>query len=125
MNRWRQKGFMLLEVLFAVGILALTMVAIIEGLTRCIATARSIQSYSVAQTLLANKGYEFRIELPLDYLDQSGRFEDYAGYSWERTFELTDTEGLWKQTITVSWQERSQTVSDSIVEYRFIPDKQR
>ena len=125
MKRRQQSGFMLLEVVFAAGIVAIAMVALIESLTRCIATARSIQNYSVAQTLLANKSYEFRVEQPLDYADQNGKFDDYDGYSWERTLEQTDTEGLWKQTLTVSWQERSKPVSDAIVEYRYIPDKQR
>ena len=125
MNRRRSKGFMLLEVVFAVGIVAFAMVALIESLTRCIATARSVQNYSTAQTLLANKSYEFRVEQPLDYADQDGRFDDYAGFSWERKFEATETEGLWKQTIAVTWLERSKPVTDSITEYRFIPDKQR
>jgi hypothetical protein len=75
--------------------------------------------------LLANKSYEFRVEQPLDYADQNGKFDDYEGFSWERTFEATDTEGLWKQTIAVSWSERSKAVTESIVELRHIPDKQR
>ena len=125
MKRRRQAGFLLLEVVFAAGIVAIAMIALIESLTRCIATARSIQNYSIAQTLLANKSYEFRVEQPLDYADQTGKFDDYDGYSWERTLEQTDTEGLWKQTLTVSWLERSKPASDAIVEYRYIPDKQR
>src|ERR1043166_7639209 len=107
MRRRGRNGFMLLEVVFAAGIVAIAMFALIESLTRCIATARSIQNYSVAQTLLANKSYEFRVARALDWADQNGKFDDYPGYAWERTFEQTDTEGLWMQTITVSWSERS------------------
>lgn len=125
MSHRRQRGFMLLEVVFAVGVAAVAMVALIESLTRCVAAARSVQSYSIAQTLLANKTYEFRVEQPLDYADQTGKFDDYPGYAWERTFAATDTEGLWVQTITVTWKERNREVSDRVVEYRYMPDKQR
>ncbi|MCG3149251.1 MAG: hypothetical protein PCFJNLEI_02711 [Verrucomicrobiae bacterium] len=125
MSRHRQQGFMLLEVVFAAGIVAFALVALIESLTQCIAAARTIQSYSIAQTLLANKSYEFQVEQPLDYADLNGRFEDYPGYEWERLFEGTDTEGLWRQIITVTWQSRGKPVSESIVEYRYLPDKQR
>src|SRR5262245_34929829 len=119
----QRKGFLLLDVMLAAGLIAIAMVALIESLTRCIAAARSIQNYSTAQTLLANKSYEFHVERPLDYLDQEGKFDDYPSYSWRRTLEQTDTEGLWQQTISVFWNERSKEVSDSVVEYRYIPDK--
>ena len=56
-------------------------------------------------------------------LDQEGVFEDNPAYSWTRHFESTDTEGLWKQTISVYWYERGVLVSDSVVEYRYLPEK--
>ena len=118
-------GFLLLEVLLAIFLLALSVFVLIEGLSRCVAAARSVQSYSISDILLANKSYEFRAERPTDILDQRGTFDDYPGYAWSRTFENTDTEGLWQQVITVSWYERGKQVSDSVVEYRYLPDKQR
>jgi len=121
----REGGFLLLEVLLAVFLLALSLFVIIEGLSRCIAAARSVQNYSVSDILLANKSYEFRTERPTDILDQQGSFDDYPGYTWSRTFQNTDTEGLWQQVITVYWYERGNQVSDSVVEYRYLPDKQR
>jgi Tfp pilus assembly protein PilV len=120
-----EAGFLLLEVLLATFILALSGFALMEGLGRCIAEARSIQSYTVSDILLANKSYEFRTERPTDILDQEGTFDDCPGYSWSRKFEGTDTEGLWQQTITVYWYERGKEVSQSVVEYRYLPDKGR
>ena len=84
----------------------------------------------MAQNLLANKSYEFRVERPTDILDQEGAFEDYPGFTWQRTLEQADTkdtdaESLWKQTITAYWWERGKLVSDSVVEYKFLPQKQR
>ena len=121
-----EAGFLLLEVLLGVFLLAMSVFVLIEGLGRCVAAARSIQSYTVSDILLTNKAYEFRQEpLKDNFFDQEGTFDDYPGYSWSRKFEGTDTEGLWQQTITVYWYERGNVVSDSVVEYRYLPDKER
>jgi Tfp pilus assembly protein PilV len=122
-----QRGFLLLEVIFATALVAIGLFAIMEGLNRCLAAARSVNNYAIVQNLLANKTYEFRVERPSDFLDQEGRFEDYPGYTWSRTLEEVDPEkqGLWKQTITVFWWERSKLTSDSLVEYKYLPQKQR
>jgi Tfp pilus assembly protein PilV len=120
-----QRGFLLLEVVFATVLVAIGLFAIMEGLNRCLAAARSIHNYSIVENLLVNKSYEFRLERPTDYLDQEGAFDDYPGYTWARMFEPADTESLWKQTLTVYWWERSKLVSDAIVEYKYIPQKQR
>lgn len=58
-------GFLLLEVLLAVFILAMSGFVLLEGLGRCVAGARSIQNYTVSDILLANKSYEYRQE-PLE-----------------------------------------------------------
>jgi hypothetical protein len=123
--RRRDSGFMLLEVILAVTLLAISMVAIIASLSQCLAAARAVQSYSTSEILLANKSFEFRTERPTDLLDQEGEFDDYPGFSWSRRLEGTDTEGLWAQTITVYWYERGKLASDSVVEYRYLPEKQR
>ena len=123
--RRRQAGFLLLEVLIAVFLLAVSLFVLIEQLSVCVAEARSIQNYTVSDVLLANKSYEFRTERPTDILDQQGTCEDYPGYSWTRKFDGTDTAGLWQQTITVYWYEHGREVSDSVVEYRYLPDKTR
>ena len=120
-----QRGFLLLEVLFAAALVAISLFALIESLNRCLAAARTVQNYSIAENLLVNKSYEFRVERPTDYLDQEGKFDDYAGYTWARALESTDTESLWKQTITVYWWERGKLTSDSVAEYKYLPQKQR
>ncbi len=118
-------GFLLLEVLLALFLLTISVFVLIEGLSRCVAAARSVQSYSISEMLLANQSYIFHTERGTDILDQEGTFDDYPGYAWSRKLEQTDTEGLWKQVITVSWHERGQVASDSVVEYKYLPDKQR
>ena len=118
-------SFMLLEVLLALALLSISMFVLIEWLGRCVAAVRSVQSYSISNMLLANQSYVFHTERAADILDQDGTFDDYPGYAWSRKLEQTDTEGLWKQVLTVSWRERGQLTSDSVVEYKYLPDKQR
>src|ERR1043166_8334425 len=113
---------MLLEVILATFIITVGLFAMIDGLNRCIAAARSVQNYTLAETLLANKSYEFRVERPTDYLDQNGVFDDYPSFSWSRSFELAENQPapdqpyLWKQIITVYWMERGRPSVDSVVE---------
>ena len=118
-------GFLLLEVLLALFILTISVFVLIEGLSRCLAGARSVQTYATSEMLLANQSYVFHTERGTDILDQEGTFDDYPGYTWSRKLEQTDSEGLWKQVLTVSWHERGQVASDSVVEYKYLPDKQR
>lgn len=118
-----QEGFMLLEVLLASFMLAVALLVIIEGLSQCIAAARSVQNYAVAEVLLANKSFEFRVERAQDWEDEGGEFPDYPGFEWRREFESTSAEGLWRQTITVRWWERNRPCMDQIVEYRYLPEK--
>jgi Tfp pilus assembly protein PilV len=117
------QGFMLLEVIAAGALVAIGLFVLIESLGRCLAAGRSAQNYGYAQTLLANKGNEFRGERVTDLLDQEGDCDDRPGFHWARTFEGTDTPGLWQQIITITWQESGKPVSDSIVEYRYLPEK--
>jgi type II secretion system protein I len=124
--KWRDNGgFLLLEVILAGAIIAVVLFVLMECVGRSLAAGRSVQNYSSAQTLLANKSSEFRGERASDHLEQEGDCEEPAGFKWSRTFESTAEPGLWKQTITITWQERGQPVSDSIVEYRYLPAKQQ
>ncbi len=118
-----RSGFMLLEVILAVLLLSIGLSAVIEGLSRCIAAAASIQNYHVAETLLANKSYEFVSEKPDDVERGDGSFSDYPQFRWERTFESTEQEGLWLQTITVTWMEKGRPSTDSVAQYRYLPLK--
>lgn len=124
MKRHRtQRGFMLMEVIVAGSLVAVGLFVLIEGLSRCLAAARSVQTYSLVETMLANKSYEFRVERAQDYDDKDGQFDDYPGYTWQRTFAKMDTEDLYKQTIAIYWHERNKLVSESVVEYRYLPEK--
>jgi hypothetical protein len=116
---------MLLEVIMATALMTIGLFAIIEGLGRCVAASSKVQRYNIAQTLLANKSYEFRVEQTIDDTDQQGAFDSYPGFSWSRTLERAETNTLYKQTITVFWYERGEVTSDAIVEYRYLPQSQR
>ena len=119
------RGFMLLEVVIALAIVAVALPALIGSLSRCLAAARAVQNYSLVEMLLANKSYDFRVEQAQDYDDKDGQCEGYPGYTWQRTLVATDTEDLWLQTLTIYWHERNKTASESILEYRYLPEKQK
>jgi hypothetical protein len=108
----------------ATAMLAIAVGSLVTALNRCLAAARAIEYYTTAENLLANKMAEFRDERANDYLDQEGTFEEQPNFRWERKFESTEFEGLWKQTITVFWKERGRVASDSVVDYRYLPRKQ-
>jgi len=125
MNRTSSHGYILLEVVIAVAVVAVALGVLIESLGRCLAAAHSVQNYAMAETLLANKSAEFRTELAADTGDQEGDFEEYPLFHWSRKLEGSDTEKLWKQTITITWTERGQPSTDSAVEYRYLPSKEQ
>ncbi len=77
MNRTSSHGYILLEVVIAVAVVAVALGVLIESLGRCLAAAHSVQNYAMAETLLANKSAEFRTELAADTGDQEGDFEEY------------------------------------------------
>ena len=114
-----------MEVIVAVSLVAIGLFVLIEGLSRCLAAARSVQTYSLVATMLANKSYEFRVERAENYQDVDGLFDDYPGYSWQRKFEKTGIDGLYQQTITINWRERNKIVNESAVEYRYMPKRDK
>lgn len=121
-----RSGFMLLEVMLAVLLLAIALYAIIDGVNRCVVATVSIRNYSVAATLLANKSHELRTDLADDMEDLDGEFEDMPAFRWERRFEQrddTEETKIWIQRLTVHWEERGFETSETLTEYRYLPDK--
>jgi len=123
MSKTTSNGYVLLEVVIAVALVAIALGVLIESLGRCLAAAHSVQNYAMAETLLANKSAEFRTESAADTDDGDGTFEENPSFQWSRKLEASDIETLWKQTITVTWTERGQPSTDSVVEYRYLPSK--
>ncbi len=124
MRHRSRAGFMMLEVICATALIGAGLYVLIMSLNRCVVAAKSIQDYTIAENLLGNECYIFRVERLSDMDDSDGTFTDYPGFSWARRLEATDTEGLWQQTITVSWDQRGQLTSVSAVEYRYLPEKE-
>jgi type II secretion system protein I len=125
MNKSASSGYVLLEVVIAVALVAIALGVLIESLGQCLAAARSVQNYAVAETLLANKSAEFRAELADDTEDQEGECEEHPNFQWSRKLEATPVEKIWKQTITITWLERGQPSTDSAVEYRYLPGREQ
>lgn len=105
-----ERGFTLLEVMVAVGILATTLVVLLTLRNRDVELQTYTRERTVA-TLLARDlvfDAEYDKELFVGYLE--GDFEpDYPGYSWQRTVipfmpEMIG-ERVWEVRVSVRWGE--------------------
>lgn len=88
-------GFTLMEVMVAVSLLAIVLVAVYRLHTQSISMNQSIQFYTMAPLLAQAKMSELE-RTPADDLNtDSGDFgDDVEGYSWEVVVEDVDSEPL-------------------------------
>ena len=116
-----EKGFTLLEVMIAVSILAIALVALFGSQSRSLSQATEAHFNNVAPLLASLKLAEIQSGLvPLE--NDEGEFEDgFSAYSWK--VEVSDTplqsfailenieDPLQQVTLTVSWSETTFTYS--------------
>lgn len=110
------RGFTLLEVMIAIGILAVALVALLGLRNRDVQLQAHARNLTQA-TLLA-RDLAFEAGLPggseLGYLE--GDFgEQYPGFAWEKQVNTFLIEKVWQVDVAVTWGE-----SDRVVVTRFI-----
>jgi len=104
--RRRTRGFTLIEMTVSVVLLAIGAVAALS----CIASGTNAVAvsaeYTTATLLAGQKMAEARQQADsLTGGEQQGEFgEQYPGYSWVRSAEATEFDGLFKITLTISWR---------------------
>jgi len=120
-------GFTLLEVMIAVTIIAIVLVAIFGSQSQSLSLANDAKFNTVAALLAQRKMAEVETENSLDMSTTSGDFgEDFPEYRWELNIgevPLTGTEGLEyiKQVdVIVYWGDRDQ-LRYALRLYRFMP----
>ncbi len=111
-------GFTLLEVMVAVGVLAISLTALlglknrdlaIEGLSREITTATILARQRLMETKL--KGFPVLGE-------ESGSFDEpYKGYRWRRVVSGTPFESVREIRLTVTWPAGSREETLSLTTY--------
>jgi len=100
--RNRALGFTLLEVLVAVAILAIAMVAILKANVQSLDTLTRSRETSTASLLAAGKLAEVEAAGVAKWSELRGDFgEDYPDYTWEVETSSTQVEGLVRVTVIV------------------------
>ncbi len=101
-RRSRATGFTLLEVLVAVAILAIAMVAILKANVQNLDALTESRETSTASLLAASKLAEVEAAGAAKWTEFQGDFgEDYPDYTWELETTSTEVEGLMRVVVTV------------------------
>jgi general secretion pathway protein I len=96
------RGFTLLEVLVAVAILAIAMVAILKANVQSLDTLTKSRETSTASLLAASKLAEIEAAGAVNWTELRGDFgEDYPDYIWEVETSSTEVEGLVRVAVVV------------------------
>jgi general secretion pathway protein I len=98
----KAQGFTLLEVLVAVAILAIAMVAILKANVQSLDTLTKSRETSTASLLAASKLAEIEAAGVAKWTELRGDFgEDYPDYTWEVETSSTEVEGLVRVVVIV------------------------
>jgi len=101
-KKTRAQGFTLLEVLVAVAILAIAMVAILKANVQSLDMLTKSRETSTASLLAASKLAEIEAAGVVNWTELRGDFgEDYPDYTWEVETSSTEVEGLVRIVVIV------------------------
>lgn len=106
MTRTRLRGFTLIEIILAMLIFVVAIVAITEAISLQLRTERLAEDTSRAVMLSENLLEEIRYTGKLEEKDDSGTYEkSNAGFDWKYSIKRNGTGGLYDVTATVSWSD--------------------
>lgn len=109
MNRGRTRradGFTLLEIVIALAVLAIALIALLTLRNRDVALQAHARHLVTATSLARAKLEELSRVAEADQTETSGDFGDhYPGYVWKREVEPTLVPEWQVMTVTVSWPE--------------------
>ena len=107
----RQAGFSLLEVMCAILILGIGLVALTQGLSTALASSKDAEVQSAAALLAAGQIETLRAEGYLLEGETEGEGDGaLSGYSWVQNVVETQPEGLYEVTVTVKKGENNEEV---------------
>lgn len=105
-RRCQRAGFSLVEMVVAVFIFSVAVVAIIEVFTLCLRSTATCVNYSRAVFLAQGLIEEALAEEDLTAGEDSGESDvDLQDGTWTREITETDTEGLYELRVTVAWRD--------------------
>jgi general secretion pathway protein I len=124
-------GFTLLEVMIAVAVIAIALVAVFGSQSQSLTLANEAKFNTTAALLAQKKMAEIEVKRPLEPGSASGDFgEDFPGYEWDlRVDDVSFTgastvEYLKQVDLTVLWGDREQ-YQYRLRLYRFVPKTKR
>jgi general secretion pathway protein I len=102
----QQRGFTLLEIIVALAVLAVALVALLTLRNRDIALQAHARHLVTATSLAKAKLEEFNRVAEADHTESSGDFgEHYPGYAWSWDVQPTPVPKWIELTVTVTWPE--------------------
>lgn len=121
-----RKGFTLLEIMIAVSVLAIGLVAILQSQTQGLNLAADAQIMTTSALLTQQKMADVQTAIASgeNDVDGSGDFGDeHPSYSWEVSTEPTDINGLRKMTLKVIYGEKGDQQEMTTIGYVFLPEE--
>lgn len=116
-----EKGFTLLEVMLAMAILAIALVAVFQSQSQSISMAGQARFATTASLLAQSKMAEVETMDPGEINADSGDFgDDFPDYSWKVDVTETQVENVKKIEVTVINERMKLNNSYRLVLYRYI-----
>jgi prepilin-type N-terminal cleavage/methylation domain-containing protein len=108
-RRSGQLAFTLLEVLATLVLIGLVLPVALRGLNLSLRAAGDVRQTLQATELARRQLAQMQVERDVNRLTGSGDFGDSGpGFRWQSASQSLDY-GLYEVTVTVTWQQRSQT----------------
>jgi general secretion pathway protein I len=111
-------GFTLLEVMVAIAILAIALVAVLRSQAHTVFVAGEARLSTTASLLAQSKLAE--IESNRQDSTQGDFGEDFPNYSWETSIRKTELKQLREVILTIKWQEQSLTREYKVSFYQYV-----
>lgn len=124
----RRSGLTLIEVMLALVILGMGMVALVTAAGRCISVARQAKNFDTARELLSRVEVEqpMLLEENVEDIAGSGSFESpHEGFRWTRTVEQEgfEEDGLWRVETEILWTEDQRGKKEKVVTLIYWPEE--
>ncbi len=126
----RSGGFTLLEVMIAVAIMAMALVAAIGSQSQSVSLATEAKFSTTATFLAQSKMADLEAKAPGDLFSDAGDFgEDFPGYRWESEVsdvtleEFPEASKHLKKIVLTVGQSENDKYRYRLEYYRFVPEK--
>ena len=101
----RRRAFSLIETLAALAIFSVTIVGIIEAVTIQLRAEGDAEDMTQAVLLAQNLVEDMRMAGAFEPGEESAAYEgDLSRFTWSYKMEEEDGEGLFRLTVTISWE---------------------